>query len=36
MQQFIEIYGFLSVLLRGAISAAQSLAVGGVGFLLPG
>lgn len=34
MQQFIEIYGFLSVLLRGAISAAQSLAVGGVGFLL--
>jgi putative copper resistance protein D len=34
MQQFIEIYGFLSVLLRGAISAAQSIAVGGVGFLL--
>ncbi|WP_283470392.1 CopD family protein [Methylosinus trichosporium] len=34
MQQFIEIYGFLSVLLRGAISAAQSLGAGGVGFLL--
>jgi putative copper resistance protein D len=34
MQQFIEIYGFLSVLLRGAISAAQSIAAGGVGFLL--
>lgn len=34
MQQFIEIYGFLSVLLRGAMSAAQSISVGGVGFLL--
>ncbi|TDX64881.1 putative copper resistance protein D [Methylosinus sp. sav-2] len=34
MQQFIEIYGFLSVILRGSISGALSLAVGGVAFLL--
>lgn len=33
MQQFIEIYGFLSVVLRGSISGALSLAVGGVAFL---
>jgi putative copper resistance protein D len=34
MQLFIDIYGFFSVLLRGSIGTAQSLAVGGVGFLL--
>ncbi|CAN2532250.1 hypothetical+protein [Methylocapsa aurea] len=34
MQQFIEIYGFLGVILRGSISGALSLAVGGVAFLL--
>lgn len=34
MQLFIEIYGFLSVVLRGVILAAQSVAVGGLAFLL--
>ncbi|KAF2989759.1 CopD family protein [Methylocystis sp. MJC1] len=34
MQLFIEIYGFLSVVLRGFILAAQSVAVGGLAFLL--
>ncbi|MEK4035117.1 CopD family protein [Methylocystis sp. IM3] len=34
MQLFIEIYGFLSVVLRGFILAAQSVSVGGLAFLL--
>jgi putative copper resistance protein D len=34
MQLFIDIYGFLSVLLRGSILTAQSLTIGGVAFLL--
>jgi putative copper resistance protein D len=34
MQLFVEIYGFLSVVLRGFILAAQSVTVGGLGFLL--
>jgi putative copper resistance protein D len=34
MQMFIEIYGFLSVVLRGVILAAQSVTVGGLAFLL--
>lgn len=34
MQLFIEIYGFLSVVLRGVILAAQSVAVGGLAFLM--
>jgi len=34
MQLFIEIYGFLAVVLRGLILAAQSLTVGGVAFLV--
>jgi putative copper resistance protein D len=34
MQLFIEIYGFLSVVLRGFTLAAQSVAVGGLAFLL--
>lgn len=34
MQLFIEIYGFLSVTLRGFILTAQSLTLGGLGFLL--
>lgn len=34
MQLFIDIYGFLSVVLRGVILAAQSFAVGGLAFLL--
>jgi putative copper resistance protein D len=33
MQGFIEIYGFLVVVLRGFALAAQSLTIGGVGFL---
>ncbi|WP_036284226.1 copper resistance D family protein [Methylocystis sp. ATCC 49242] len=34
MQLFIEIYGFLGVVLRGFILAAQSLTVGGLAFLV--
>jgi len=34
MQLFVEIYGFLSVVLRGGILAAQSVTVGGLAFLL--
>ncbi|PPD46146.1 MAG: hypothetical protein CTY15_01865 [Methylocystis sp.] len=34
MQLFVEIYGFLSVVLRGFILAAQSVTVGGLAFLL--
>ncbi len=34
MQLFIEIYGFLSVVLRGVILAAQSVSVGGLAFLV--
>ncbi len=33
MQLFVDIYGFLSVVLRGFILAAQSIAVGGISFL---
>lgn len=33
MQLFVDIYGFLSVVLRGVILAAQSFTVGGVAFL---
>ncbi len=34
MQLFVDIYGFLSVVLRGFILAAQSVSVGGIAFLL--
>lgn len=34
MQLFVDIYGFLSVVLRGFILAAQSVAIGGLAFLL--
>lgn len=34
MQLFVDIYGFLSVVLRGFILAAQSVSVGGLAFLL--
>lgn len=34
MQQFVDIYGFLSVVLRGVILSVQSLMVGGIAFLL--
>jgi len=34
MQLFIDIYGFLSVVLRGVILAAQAISLGGVAFLL--
>jgi putative copper resistance protein D len=34
MQLFIEIYGFLSVVLRGFILAAQAVSLGGVAFLV--
>src|SRR5512137_2014698 len=34
MQLFVDIYGFLSVVLRGVILAAQSVSVGGLAFLL--
>lgn len=34
MQLFVDIYGFLSVVLRGVILAAQSVTVGGLAFLL--
>jgi putative copper resistance protein D len=33
MQPFIEIFGFVSVLLRGLILTSQSLTIGGVAFL---
>lgn len=34
MQLFVDIYGFLSVVLRGFTLAAQSVTIGGLGFLL--
>jgi copper resistance protein D len=34
LQTFIDIYGFLSVTLRGLILAAQALMIGGLAFLL--
>lgn len=34
MQLFVDIYGFLAVVLRGFILAAQSVTVGGLAFLL--
>jgi putative copper resistance protein D len=34
MQLFVDIYGFLSVVLRGLILAAQSVTAGGLAFLL--
>src|SRR5947209_1968896 len=34
MQLLIDVFGFLSVLLRGAEIAAQSIVVGGVAYLL--
>jgi putative copper resistance protein D len=34
MQLFVDIYGFLNVVLRGFILAAQSVTVGGLAFLL--
>ena len=34
MQLFLDIFGFLNVVLRGVILSAQSLTIGGVAFLL--
>src|SRR5215467_645408 len=33
MQQLLDVFGFLSVLLRGAALAVNSLVLGGAGFL---
>ena len=34
MSRLIDIFGFLAIMLRGVVVAAQSIALGGIGFLL--